>query len=87
MEKFTYQTQGTCSQLIHFEIDGDIITNIEFIGGCPGNLQGLARLIKGRKRDELITLLRGIECRNGTSCPDQFARALESIQRTEKSHA
>lgn len=87
MAKFTYQTQGTCSSQIQFEVEGDIVTQIHFEGGCSGNLEGIAQLVKGRKVDELITLLRGIECRNGTSCPDQFARALEKAQLTEKSHA
>lgn len=87
MPKFTYRTQGTCSSMIQFEVEGDIVTHVEFIHGCTGNLQALAQLSKGRTVEELITLLRGIECRNGTSCPDQFARALEALRLTEKSHA
>jgi uncharacterized protein (TIGR03905 family) len=65
-------------------VEGEIVTQIEFVGGCPGNLLGLAQLSKGRRVDELVTLLRGIECRNGTSCPDQFARALATLLQVEK---
>ena len=77
---FTYQTKGTCSQAIEIETDGDIVKSVHFIGGCTGNTQGVARLAVGRKIDEVIGLLKGIQCRNGTSCPDQLARALEKIQ-------
>ena len=65
-------------------MDGDTIANVEFIGGCAGNTQGVARLAKGRKIDEVISLCKGIQCRGGTSCPDQLARALEQIQAQRK---
>lgn len=80
MERFTYNTSGTCSRQIVFELEGEIVNSIEFVGGCPGNLIGLSQLIKGRKIEELIDLLHGIECRNGTSCPDQFAKALQVLK-------
>ena len=54
-----------------------ILTHCRFIGGCPGNTQGVARLAEGRPAAEVVRLLKGIQCRNGTSCPDQLARALE----------
>ena len=54
------------------------MTKCEFVGGCPGNTRGVAKLAIGRKVEDVITLLKGIQCRNGTSCPDQLARALEA---------
>ena len=77
---YTYQTHGTCSQAIEIETEGDIIRSVHFIGGCTGNTQGVSRLVVGRKIDEVIGLLKGIQCRNGTSCPDQLARALKEIK-------
>ena len=56
------------------------VTNVQFVGGCTGNTQGVARLAEGRNIDEVIALLKGIQCRGGTSCPDQLARALEEIK-------
>ena len=75
---YTYKTNGTCSRAIEIETENDIVKNVRFIGGCTGNTQGVARLAVGRKVDDVIDLLKGIQCRNGTSCPDQLARALES---------
>ena len=54
-----------------------VVTACEIVGGCPGNTQGVAKLVVGRKVDDVIAMLKGIQCRNGTSCPDQLARALE----------
>lgn len=81
---YQYKTHGTCSQQILIDVDGDTIANVEFIGGCTGNTQGVARLARGRKIDEVIALCKGIQCRGGTSCPDQLARALEQIQAKRK---
>ena len=77
---YTYKTNGTCSRAIEIETENDIVKNVRFIGGCTGNTQGVARLAVGRKVDDVIDLLKGIQCRNGTSCPDQLARALEEIR-------
>ena len=75
--RFEYKTQGVCSQKIEFEINGDIVDNIRYIGGCNGNTQGVAKLANGRKVDEVISLLSGIHCGpRPTSCPDQLAQAL-----------
>lgn len=74
----TYQTQGTCSREIDYEVTEGVITACRFVGGCPGNTQGVARLAVGRKVEDVIAALKGIQCRNGTSCPDQLARALEA---------
>lgn len=77
---YTYRTKGTCSSQILIENEGDLIKKVQFIGGCTGNTQGVARLAEGRKIDEVIAMLKGIQCRGGTSCPDQLARALEEIR-------
>ena len=73
----TYKTTGTCSSAINYEVENGIVTKCEIVGGCPGNTRGVARLAIGRKVEDVIALLKGIPCRNGTSCPDQLARALE----------
>ena len=73
-----YQTKGTCSRAIQFEVDGDTIQSVQFIGGCDGNTQGVAALVKGMKVEDAIARLEGIDCRGrGTSCPDQLAKALK----------
>jgi len=75
---FTYSTKGTCSRQILFDVDADNkMHNVRFIGGCGGNLQGIARLVEGKDIDEVESLLVGIRCRNNTSCPDQLAKALQ----------
>lgn len=76
METKTYQTAGVCSRAIEYSVENGILTSCRFVGGCPGNTQGVAKLAVGRKIEEIIPLLKGIQCRNGTSCPDQLARAL-----------
>lgn len=74
----TYQTHGTCSRAISYEVADGVVTACQFVGGCVGNTQGVARLVVGRKVEDVIATLKGIVCRNGTSCPDQLARALEA---------
>ena len=80
--KTIYNTTGTCTRQIAIEINDDrTIGNVEFFGGCNGNLKGIAALVKGKDMDEVIALLKGIDCNfKGTSCPDQLARALEKIK-------
>lgn len=74
----TYRTRGVCSQAIILDLDGDIIKKVEFIGGCSGNTQGVARLVEGMKAEDAITRLEGIKCGpRPTSCPDQLAKALK----------
>lgn len=76
---YSYRTRGTCSQEILIETDGDIIRHVEFIGGCNGNLQGIASLIQGQRAQDVIARVKGIHCGpKSTSCPDQLALALES---------
>lgn len=76
---YRYTTQGTCSRQILIDMEGNIIKHVEFVGGCAGNTQGVARLAENRPITEVIELCKGIQCRGGTSCPDQLARALEGI--------
>ena len=74
---YTYATSGTCSKQIDFELDGNIIKNVVFLGGCNGNLKGIAKLVEGMTAEEAIQRLRGICCGSKTtSCPDQLALAL-----------
>lgn len=83
---YTYRTRGTCSQQIEVELDGDVIKNVKFYGGCNGNTQGVARLVCGRKVDEVIDTLSGIRCgMRPTSCPDQLAHALREAQKAQQS--
>jgi len=77
---FKYKTQGTCSMQINLEIQDGIITFCEFVGGCKGNTQGVARLATGRKAEEVAAELEGIQCRAGTSCPDQLSKAIRAYQ-------
>lgn len=78
----TFRTSGVCARTIDFEIENNIIKNVKFNGGCMGNTQGVAKLAIGRSVDEVISLLDGILCRNGTSCPDQLAKALKQYKQT-----
>ena len=76
----TYKTHGTCSRAIEYEVENGIITDCKFIGGCAGNTQGVAALVIGMSVEEAIKRLKGIQCRGGTSCPDQLATALIEYQ-------
>ncbi len=73
-----YMTRGVCSMAIDFELEDGIITECKFLGGCNGNTQGVASLVKGMKATDAIEKLEGIDCNGrGTSCPDQLAKALK----------
>ena len=75
----TYKTHGTCSRAIEYEVQDGIVTECRFVGGCMGNTQGVAALVKGMKVEEAIARLKGIQCGfRGTSCPDQLACAREA---------
>ena len=80
MKQFTYTTNGTCSRAIEISIDDNsVITSVKFIGGCSGNTQGVAALVKGMTVAEAISRLEGIKCGpRPTSCPDQLATALKA---------
>ena len=72
-----YKTHGVCSSMIHVELDGDKIKDVDFVGGCNGNLQGISSLVKGMNVEDAIERLSGINCGSkATSCPDQLAKAL-----------
>lgn len=77
-----FETCGmVCSQQIGVILKDNVINSVQFLGGCAGNTQGLASLLRGMNKDEAINRLKGINCGNkGTSCPDQLARGLEMIQ-------
>lgn len=75
-----YQTRGTCSSAIDIEVNNGIIESVAFIGGCNGNLKGIAALVKGMKVEDAISRLEGIRCGfKNTSCPDQLAQALKAM--------
>ena len=83
METISYQTYGICCKVINVIIDNDKIKDIEFIGGCQGNLRGIRSLVIGMNINDVIAKLKGIDCnQKGTSCPDQLATCL--IQYLEK---
>ena len=81
---YSYYPKGVCSRQILIDFDGEVIKELKFIGGCSGNLQGISRLCKGRTIDEVISLLKGVQCRNNTSCPDQLAQALMQYKEQQK---
>ena len=83
--KYIYEPQGVCSMQMIFEIEEDTIKDLKIIGGCPGNTVGVSLLVKGRKVDEVIELLKGIPCgMRGTSCPDQVSKALQEYKEKYK---
>lgn len=78
---YEFTPSGVCSQKITFELDGDVVKNVKFTGGCNGNLKGIGALVEGMKKDEVIEKLSGIRCGfKRTSCPDQLARALSEAE-------
>lgn len=82
---YTYYPQGTCSKVMSVELENGMIKKMEVIGGCSGNLQGIARLVEGMPAEEAIARLCGIRCGfKPTSCPDQFSIALEQALAAEK---
>ena len=77
--QYTYKTKGTCSQMITFDVNDNIVTNVQFFGGCNGNLKGIAKLVDGMNIDEVIARIEGVKCgMKSTSCPDQLAQALKA---------
>ena len=73
-----YKTFGTCTREINFEVVDNKLTNVSFLGGCNGNLQGISKLVEGMDIDEVIARVEGIKCgARQTSCPDQLAQALK----------
>ena len=75
---YQYKTKGTCSQMIYFDIEDGKVKNVEFVGGCNGNLKGICQLLKGMKAEDAIERMKGTLCGSKpTSCPDQIAITLE----------
>ena len=81
----SFKTAGVCSSEIRFEVEDDIIKEVQFVGGCAGNTQGVASLIQGMNIDEAINRMEGIRCgARSTSCPDQLAMALKKYKTQQK---
>ena len=79
--KYTHNAKGICAPKIEFEVDDNRVHNVKFMGGCAGNTSGLSKLVEGLEVDEVIARLENIQCRNGTSCPDQLAKALKATKK------
>ena len=77
METIHFYPKGTCSVEMFVEHENGIIKKVRIIRGCPGNTQGVARLLEGMTLEEAVARLEGIQCRNGTSCPDQLAKGIK----------
>lgn len=85
---YEYQTTGTCSKKIEFDIENDSVRNIKFEGGCPGNLKILSKILDGWKKEEIIKMCKGNTCGlRKTSCIDQLVKALEEITEKEEQMA
>ena len=79
--EYSYKTSGTCSREIAFEIVDNKVKNVQFFGGCNGNLKGISALVEGQDVDEVIHRVEGIRCgMKSTSCPDQLAKALKAAK-------
>ena len=77
IKNLTYKTKGTCSRAINITIDNEVIESVQFESGCPGNLEGISRLVQGMQIEDVISRLEGIRCgHRDTSCPDQLVKAL-----------
>ena len=73
-----YTTKGTCSRQITFDVNDNIVSNVKFYGGCPGNLQAVSKLVEGKDAQIIANILRGNDCKGkGTSCADQLAKAID----------
>ena len=80
--EYRYKPEGVCSREMIFDIEGDIVKSVKIVGGCAGNTVGISSLVKGMKIKEVIEKLKGIPCGyKGRSCPDQLAKALETLKK------
>ena len=78
---YEYKTKGTCSQKIFFDVEDGKVHNVQFLGGCNGNLKGIGSLVEGMNVDDVIARLEGTKCgMKSTSCPDQLAKALKEAK-------
>lgn len=74
----SYVPKGVCAKEIRFQVENGVLTKLEFVGGCRGNLSAIAKLVEGMPVDEVVSRLKGNLCQNNTSCADQLALALEA---------
>ena len=85
MKKFTYRTKGTCSSQIELELDGNVVHNVKFTGGCDGNLKAIPKLVEGMTVEEIESRISGIHCGfKNTSCGDQLAKACREAYEAEQ---
>lgn len=78
---YEYKTSGTCSQRILFDVEDGKVKNVQFLGGCNGNLKGIGALVEGMDIEDVISRVEGITCgMKSTSCPDQLSKALKSVK-------
>ena len=85
---FNYKTKGTCSQFISLDINDGVVTNVQFLGGCDGNLKAIPALVDGWTAEEIASRLKGIQCgMKPTSCGDQLARAVTAAREAELAQA
>jgi len=76
--RYTHNNQGVCSRCVNFNLENGKVSDVEFIGGCNGNLKAISKLVEGKDATEIISILKGNDCGGrGTSCADQFAKGLE----------
>ena len=81
METYVYRPKGVCSREMRFEMDGDVIRKVTIVGGCPGNLLGISRMLENKHIDEVVDAFAGVRCcGKATSCPDQIACALKQYR-------
>ena len=80
MTHYIYKPVGVCSREISFDLENGKVFNVHFVGGCPGNLLAIGKLVEGKDAKEIADILRGNDCRGrGTSCADQLALAIDEI--------
>ena len=80
MEHVTFKPQGVCSIQIDFDIENGKLHNVKFVNGCNGNLKAIGRLVEGKDAKEISSILRGNDCKmRGTSCADQFSKAIDEV--------
>ena len=85
---YDYRTKNTCSQIISLDLDGDVVRNVKFYGGCEGNLKAIPILVEGMTVEEIERKLTGVQCgRRGTSCGDQLAKAVRQAYEVQQAQA
>lgn len=83
--KYSYNTTNTCAKVIEFDLNDNVVTNVKFFGGCPGNLQAIPKLVEGMTVEEIENKISGINCGGrGTSCADQLSKAVREALESQK---